>query len=282
MKLLNRRQEKQHAAGQPGPNGAKHSIEVGDLPVDPDTGQPIPPRPQPGYYPGFSTLGQQAFWDEATRNVVLKRVNEVPPIRFFTAEEHAAMLAIADRIIPQDDRDVDHKVPIVPFIDERLYINKIDGYRYAKMPSDQDAYRLGIKAIQSIANHLYGKKFQELRSDQQDYILETIHDEVPPAGDEVWQQMEVRRFWQMLVNDHCKVYYAHPWAWDEIGFGGPAYPRGYMRLHHGEPEPWEVRERRYEWAGPPLALSDVYRPIGREDPLDKELQAGFGGASGTH
>jgi hypothetical protein len=26
------------------------------------------------------------------------------------------------------------------------------------------------------------------------------------------------------------AFYAHPWAWNEIGFGGPAYPRGYMRL----------------------------------------------------
>jgi len=26
------------------------------------------------------------------------------------------------------------------------------------------------------------------------------------------------------------AFYSHPWAWNEIGFGGPAYPRGYMRL----------------------------------------------------
>lgn len=282
MKLLNRHPAGQQQGEQPGANGAKPSVETGNLPVDPKTGQPIPPRAQPGYYPGYETLSQQAFWDKATRDVVLKRVSEVPEIRFFSEAERAAMSAIADRIVPQDDRDEGHKIPIVPFIDERLYNNKIDGYRYATMPSDQDAYRLGISAIQAIANHLYGKDFQDLRSDQQDYVLETIHDEVPPAGEEIWQRMPVRRFWQMLLNDCVTVYYAHPWAWDEIGFGGPAYPRGYMRLHHGEPEPWEVRERRYDWDGPPLSLSDVYRPIGREDPLDKELQAGFGGSSGTH
>ena len=47
--------------------------------------------------------------------------------------------------------------------------------------------------------------------------------------------------------DALEGYYAHPWAWDEIGFGGPAYPRAYTRLERGEPEPWEVEERRYEW-----------------------------------
>ena len=30
---------------------------------------------QPGYYPGFSTLDQQAQWDEATRKTVLERVS---------------------------------------------------------------------------------------------------------------------------------------------------------------------------------------------------------------
>ena len=46
----------------------------------------------------------------------------------------------------------------------------------------------------------------------------------------------------MIMSDAIDAYYAHPWAWDEIGFGGPAYPRAYTRLERGEPEPWEVEE----------------------------------------
>ena len=45
------------------------------------------------------------------------------------------------------------------------------------------------------------------------------------------------------MQDALEGYYAHPWAWDEIGFGGPAYPRAYTRLERGEPEPWEVEPR---------------------------------------
>ena len=43
-------------------------------PVNPKTGEPLLPRDQPGYYPGFSTLSQKEFWDQATRNLVLARV----------------------------------------------------------------------------------------------------------------------------------------------------------------------------------------------------------------
>ncbi len=74
--------------------------------------------------------------------------------------------------------------------------------------------------------------------------------------------MPPHRYFLRLVTDACEAYYAHPWAWDEIGFGGPAYPRGYFRLENGEPEPWEVDERRYEWHAPPGSPSAEYKEVG--------------------
>lgn len=82
----------------------------------------------------------------------------------------------------------------------------------------------------------------------------------------------------LLVQDVVDAYYAHPYAWDEIGFGGPAYPRGYMRLEGGRPEPWEVEEQRYEWKASFNALSDVYMPIG--GPGGHKTQTS--GQEGTH
>lgn len=269
---------------QPEHTDTSHTPDRDNLPRNPKTGEPIRPMAQPGYYPGFSTLSQQAFWDEATRAVILKRVNDIPPIRFFTPEEQAVMLAVTNRILPQDDRDEAHKIPIVPFLDEKLCEDKISGYRYENMPPQREAYRLFIKGVQAIAHHVYNQPYQELRGDYQDYVLQTIHDETPPAGDEFWSQMSLLRIWQTVMNDTATIYYAHPYAWDEIGFGGPAYPRGYMRLHHGEPEPWEVKEQRYDWEASPLSLSDKYQPIGKESPLEQELHTKLssGGAGGTH
>ncbi|MGH9435633.1 MAG: gluconate 2-dehydrogenase subunit 3 family protein, partial [Terriglobia bacterium] len=89
--------------------------------VHPETGDPLPPKAQPGYYPGFSTLSQKKFWDEATRNIVMARLEKVPPVRFFSPEEAVLLKAVCDRILPQDDRDEVHKIPVVNFIDDRLY-----------------------------------------------------------------------------------------------------------------------------------------------------------------
>ncbi|HEU5226835.1 MAG TPA: gluconate 2-dehydrogenase subunit 3 family protein [Ktedonobacteraceae bacterium] len=232
------------------------------LPIDAKTHQPIMPGEQPGYYPGFHTLSQQAFWDEATRNVVLARVEQVPPIRFFSPEETALMQAVCDRLLPQDDRDEDHKIAVVNYIDDRLYHRRIDGYRFADMPDDHEAHRLGLQAIEEIAQYLYHRPFTQLAPREQDEVLQTIHDGNPPAGEQIWRRMSVMHYWLLIVQDVLDAYYAHPYAWDEVGFGGPAYPRGYMRLEGGKPEPWEVEERRYEWSAPATSLSDVYKPVG--------------------
>jgi hypothetical protein len=231
-------------------------------PVDPATSEPLQPREQPGYYPRFNTLAQKAFWDEATRKTVMARMQEVPPIRFFSLEEAALMKAVCDRVLPQDDRDDAHKIPVANFIDERLFSNRLDGYRYEHMPTDQEAHRLGLQAIDEIARHIFGNPFVILRSSEQECVLKTLHDGKPPAGHAIWKRMPVQRFWLLLVQDVVGAYYAHPYAWDEIGFGGPAYPRGYMRLENGEPEPWEVNEKRYDWAAPPGSPSAEFTPVG--------------------
>lgn len=248
---------------------------VGSRPVDPKTRSPLEPREQPGYYPGFRTMSQRKYWDDATRKVVEDRVANVPPIRFFNDVELLTMSAVADRILPQDDRKAEFRIPIVNAIDSRLFENRIDGYRFEGMPPDGDAYRLGMAAIDRMSQEQHGKPFVDLSSLEQDGILKSLHDAQPNGADEIWDHMSVERFWHMLVQDCVEVYYSHPWAWDEIGYGGPAYPRAYTRLEGGLPEPWEVDEQRYEWEAPANSLS------GKTEAPPNEHQS-VSGQGGTH
>lgn len=227
------------------------------LPVDPRTRQPLATREQPGYYPGYHTFDQRRAWDDATRLLIEKRVYMPPPIRFFSPNESILMAAICNRVLPQDDRVPARRIPIVNFIDERLWENKIGGYRYDDMPDDREAHRLGMQAIDLTAKRLYGEHFIVLNASRQDLILKSIHGGQEIAAHDIWSQMPINRYWHLLVQDCVTAYYAHPWAWDEIGFGGPAYPRAYTRLENGLPEPWEVDEQRYEWEAPPGSLSDL-------------------------
>lgn len=235
----------------------KHSdLDSSRLPRDLATGKPLAPRRTPGYYPGFSTLSQSSFWDEATRRVVTNRVDSPPPLKFFSSEEFEFWTVVFAHLIPQNDRTVDRQIPLVAPLDHRLHINQTVGYRFETMPQDRDAYRLGHEALNEEARQQFGSDFLSLAYREQDLVLKAIHDGKPQAAAEIWSRMPVHRFWQLMMGDAIDAYYAHPWAWDEIGFGGPAYPRAYTRLERGEPEPWEVEEQRYEWASPEDAVSD--------------------------
>jgi hypothetical protein len=47
-----------------------------------------------------------------------------------------------------------------------------------------------------------------------------------------------------MAHDIVVAYYAHPTAWNEIGFGGPASPRGYVRMGFDKRDPWEAAEEK--------------------------------------
>jgi hypothetical protein len=60
----------------------------------------------------------------------------------------------------------------------------------------------------------------------------------------IWDALPVGIAWTVVMRSALSAFYSHPWAWNEIGFGGPAYPRGYIRLAEGAAgaEPHEARE----------------------------------------
>ena len=218
-------------------------------------GDPLEPRSTPGYYPGFSTLSQSAFWDDATRRVVTDRVDVPRGRQFFSEEEWDFWTVVFAHLIPQTDRTPDRQIPIVAPLDHRLCINQTVGYRFETMPPDREAYRMGREAINKEAESCYGSGFLALPYREQDMVLKAIRDGKPKAAADIWENMSVHRFWRLIMGDAIDAYYAHPWAWDEIGFGGPAYPRAYTRLERGEPEPWEVEEKRYQWRAPEATVS---------------------------
>lgn len=186
-------------------------------------------------------MSQRGHWDAATRKVILDRVHNVPEFAYFDPCEIETLQAVCEQILPQDDRPADQRIPIAPFIDRRCHNHVTNGTRYAGVPGDWTAWRAGLAGIDQTAHALYQKRFCELDGHRRDDVLEHVSRGSSPGA--AWEQMDARAFfWKVLVLQICGVYYAHPTAWDEIGFGGPAYPRGYLALSHGLPEPWEVRE----------------------------------------
>ena len=199
-------------------------------------------------YPGYDVVAKWSSpdWDDQTRDVVRRRLEDVPPIRFFSASEAALLAAVAERIVPQPDRTPEERIPIVPFIDERLHEDRRQGYRYEGMPPQREAWRGGLAGIDETARLLGGRPFVELSTRDQDEVLTSVQTGNPPG--ESWQRLDAKRFFSSVLCDTVvKTYYAHPVAWNETGYNGPSSPRGHVRKWIGGVDPWEAHERLTRW-----------------------------------
>jgi hypothetical protein len=195
-------------------------------------------------YPGFNVLDKWSSpdWDDQTRAVIRQRLEDVPTIRFFTEQEVRTLTAVAERILPQPDRLETEKVPIVPWIDEKLYEDRRNGYRYEELPPQREAWRLGLAGIDEASRVLFaGRVFCDLDALSQDVVL--THIEQGKAHGSAWNKVPARRFFtSVLLITIVQTYYAHPLAWNEIGYNGPSSPRGHVRKWQGGVDPWEPHE----------------------------------------
>jgi hypothetical protein len=196
-------------------------------------------------YPDFQITSADKWnldWDEKTRRLILDRVKNIPPYRFFSQEEARLLEALCDCALPQEDRPEKERIPIAPWIDERLYRGKGSGYRYENMPEDRQAYHLGLQGFEETAHALFGAHFIELRRSDQNEVMRHIAEGSPPG--ETWQRLQAVLFFQLFMSEVLTNYYAHPSAWAEIGFHGPSSPRGHIRLRLNLRDHWEARERQ--------------------------------------
>jgi hypothetical protein len=192
-------------------------------------------------YPKADVLAQRGHWDDATRDVIMDRVHNIPDYDYFDEHRRATLLALCDRVIPQGHRPSHKRVPIAPRIDQRCKERIVSGFRFDDMPPDEVAWERGLDGLDQTARAVFGGDFAQVDPAQQDQVLKRINNGDPPG--EIWQSMPPKRWWiYIALRQISGIYYAHPYAWNEIGFGGPAYPRGYFALNNGAPEPWEPRE----------------------------------------
>jgi hypothetical protein len=192
-------------------------------------------------YSGYDVLAKwdTPSWDKQTREVVRRRLTELPPRRFFSDAEWQTLQAVCGRLVPQPERA--NPIPIVPWIDEKLHYDWHDGFRYDDMPPLREAWRLGLEGIDQESRRRFGADFRSLSETDQDTVLRSIQ-----AGDvdgAVWARLPAQRFFTtVLLKEVVGEYYAHPAAWSEVGFGGSASPRGYVRLGPNQRDPWEGAE----------------------------------------
>jgi hypothetical protein len=187
-----------------------------------------------GRYPGFDVLAQVDRWDDVTAGAVLTRLSHPTGLSFFTVAEVAVAAPLLDLLLAQDGEP---RVPLLELIDERLAVGETDGWHYDGMPEDGDAWRHTLAFLDEDARSRSGRGFAQLGPPAQATLVQAVQD-----ADGDWHGFASWHVWSLWTRYACTAFYSHPWAWNEIGFPGPAYPRGYLNLGVDTREKWEQRD----------------------------------------
>jgi hypothetical protein len=189
-----------------------------------------------GRFPGFDVLGQARHWDPVTAELITARTGPPPRPLFFTEAERASAAVLLDQLTGQCDEPMG--VPVLEMVDARLAAGETDGWRYADMPEDGQAWRDTLGYLDKDAHDRCGTSFAAAPRRDQAAIIQAVQD----ASE--WHGLNAPRVWSLWTRYACTALYSHPHAWSEMGFPGPAYPRGYKNAGVGKLEPFEVGDVR--------------------------------------
>ncbi len=122
-------------------------------------------------------LLESDFVTDETRRVLLERLNaeETAP-RFFDEREFEILKAVCETLAPSS------VVPgwfVAQEIDKRLSENSGNGWRYAEMPPDEDAYKTGLKVLDDLAGEIFQADFVALKQRNAATFSNAVHSALP-------------------------------------------------------------------------------------------------------
>ena len=192
-------------------------------------------------FPHYDVLAKRdtPSWNPQTRKVIGDRLATEEP-EVLTTEQRATFSAVVARIVPQPERRP--ATNAAALVLHKIMADASDGFRHHQLPPVREAWERGLDAIDAEAQARFGHAFAILDGDKADQVLHAIENGDVRA--DAWDDLPPKLFWGWrLIPDIVSAYYAHPSAWSAMGFGGPAAPRGYVRLQANRRDPWEAAER---------------------------------------
>ena len=143
-----------------------------------------------------------------------------------TQLQEATLRAMLARVLPQEG---EFAVDLAGFVMARLASGKGDGWHYAVLPDDLEAYREGL-------DRLAAQGFAELSAESQDAALRALEAEKGSVA---------ARWFEEVRGDAVAAYVAHPATLARIGYSGIGVGgattkyKGFVTLGSNEREAWE-------------------------------------------
>jgi hypothetical protein len=192
------------------------------------------------HYEGFNVMKQKEHWDPHTLEIVEKRLllKKCQRLTYFKQQEAQTLIELCC-VILDDRRD-----PILSYVihhfESKLKANIGEAQRKKGLPKESQLIHQGLQALSDFCVVKYDSPYNELkesvRKDLADKMIQgNIQFQVEGS------HFPVKDFMKKIMTEAISAYYSHPLVWSEIGYAGPAYPRGYVRSEWGLTDPWEAR-----------------------------------------
>ena len=195
-------------------------------------------------FPTYDVLAKRDSdsWDAITRRVIDERLAMIERADVLTDRQRLTLRALIDRVVPQPEGRA--PVNAAAVLLDKIGSDAGDGYRHCGLPPLREAWARGLDAIEATAQARHGRAFDTLDGAAQDDLLLSV--EAGERTGKAWGDMPPDIFFRWrVVPDVVAAYWSHPSAWSAMGFGGPASPRGYVRLEEGRRDPWEATEDQH-------------------------------------
>ncbi|TVY11136.1 gluconate 2-dehydrogenase subunit 3 family protein [Paenibacillus cremeus] len=197
--------------------------------------------PKETHYPSFNVMNEQDEWDDHTQSIVTSRLEMKNSFKFLTPAETELLRRVCSLLV--DDERPEVLDFIVDHIDQTLHQSPGESQRKVGVPQAPELVRSGLAAMEQGSHIQSASSFLKLEQGEQQQYLQQISD-AKAEPRHIWGPIPQQDFFKKLMSLTVESYCSHPKIWSEIGYGGPAYPRGYVRTELGQLDPWEAQRER--------------------------------------
>jgi hypothetical protein len=180
---------------------------------------------------------------DQTRELLLKRArldtsNYIP--QALTPDQLTTLRAMTARIVPQDSANSEIMIDLAARIDIKLATGKGDGWRYAVLPPDIQAYQTGLLCLDECARKLSAVPYDRLTAEAQDALLTSMAD-----GRLQSPHFDMKLWFEDVRADATQLFVSHPQTLARMGYGGIGdNEHGFVQFGLGQRESWEPEPTR--------------------------------------
>ncbi len=188
-------------------------------------------EPDPDDYAGLIASPRVSA---ATRAALLVRGRSDEPSvpRALDPGAFATLRALIDRVLPQPGAA---RIDLARRIDAMLADGGGDGWRFAALPPDMEAYRRGLATLDAVACSTDGQGFAALDPAARDLLLQSVAAgsialATGPDPAARLDAAQMRLWFQDVCADVTRLYASHPATMARIGYSGIGYGGDQQRL----------------------------------------------------